>query len=272
MTQRLITRVRAACGHRGSLWLRRIDVFLSPDSRQAAFIADGKLQTRCPRRRFGCDDLRGPTGGARWHAGRGRQYRFRRDIWRTDAGAWRRTMEPFTPLDPPEITHRWPQFLPGGKAAFYQSQLPDLVEPHESTSSRWWTGGAATASTARCSEGSSPIRRRRILDVRPQRDSFAAAFDPVRLELLGPPFAVFEGVAYDNSRAAQMDASRTGSIIARRQPKFHVAWLTRRARRRCLRRPETISAPCCRMPATGSRSPPCRMSGLRHPPAHTARK
>jgi serine/threonine-protein kinase len=54
---------------------------------------------------------------------------------------------------------------------------------------------------------------------------FAVAFDPVRLDLLGPPFAVFEGVAYDNSGAAQMDASSTGSIIVRRQPKFQVASL-----------------------------------------------
>ena len=54
---------------------------------------------------------------------------------------------------------------------------------------------------------------------------FAAAFDPVRLELQGPPFAVFEGVAYDDVGAAQMDASRAGTLIVRRQMKFHVAWL-----------------------------------------------
>ena len=157
------------------------------------------------------------------------------------------------------------QFLPGGKAVLLPVTAPRPGGAARSTSSL--VTAARDCSTARRSEGSSPIRRHRILDVRPQRDFFAAAFDPVRLELLGPPFAVFEGVADDN-RAAQMDASRTG-VIARRQPKFHVAWLTRRARRRCLRKPETISAPCCRMPATGSRSRPAGCLGLRHPPPHT---
>ena len=35
--------------------------------------------------------------------------------------AARGPIEPLTQLDPPEITHRWPQFLPGGRAVLFSS-------------------------------------------------------------------------------------------------------------------------------------------------------
>lgn len=202
--------------------------FLSPDGRQVAFIADGKLKRvaldggsvvpicEAPREGRGGtwaeDDsivFAGTFGG----------------LMRVRAAGGR--IEPLTQLEAPEITHRWPQFLPGGKAVLFTSH----------SAPTWWSRARVDVF--------SPVdgRRKRLLDgatfgrfVADSEGSgyltfvrsgtlFAAAFDPVRLELLGPPFAVFEGVAYDNSGAAQTDASRTGSLIARRQPKFQVAWL-----------------------------------------------
>ena len=202
--------------------------FLSPDSRQVAFIADGKLK------RVALDGGSVVTICEAPREGRG-------GTWAEDGsivfagiiGGLRRVraaggpIEVLTQLEAPEITHRWPQFLPGGKAVLFTSH----------SAPTWWS--RARIDVFSLVDG----RRKRLLDgatfgrfVADSEGSgyltfvrsgtlFAVAFDPVRLDLLGPPFAVFEGVAHDNSGAAQMDASRTGSIIARRQPKFHVAWL-----------------------------------------------
>jgi hypothetical protein len=52
---------------------------------------------------------------------------------------------------------------------------------------------------------------------------FAAAFDPVRLELRSRSIPVFEQVACDNGGAAQLDGSRTGAIVTRRHAKVNVA-------------------------------------------------
>ena len=204
--------------------------FFSPDSKKVAFIADGKLKwlsldggsvvTVCDAPREGRggtwaeDDsivFAGMFGG----------------LMRVRAGGG--TVEPLTKLDRPEITHRWPQFLPGGKAVLFTSH----------TSPAWFS--RARVDVLSLADG----RHKRLLNDatfgRFVADSegtgyltfvrsgtlFAAAFDPVRLELVSPHFPVFERVAYDSGGAAQMDASRTGTVVARRQMKFNVAWLER---------------------------------------------
>ena len=202
--------------------------FLSPDSRQVAFIADGKLK------RIALDGGSIVTICEVPREGRG-------GTWAEDdtivfAGMFGGLMrvraapgpiEPLTQLDPPEITHRWPQFLPGGKAvvftshsapAWFSQARVDVLELATGRRKRL-LDGATFGRFVADSEGAGYLTFVRSGTL------FAAAFDPVRLEIMGPPFAVFDGVAYDNTGAAQMDASRTGSVIARRQMKFHVAWL-----------------------------------------------
>ncbi len=141
--------------------------------------------------------------------------------------AARGPLEPLTQLDPPEITHRWPQFLPGGKAVLFTSHSApswfsrarvDVLSLADGRRKKL-VDGATFGRFVADSEGTGYLTFVRSGTL------FAAAFDPVRLELQGPPFAVFEGVAYDDVGAAQMDASRAGTLIVRRQMKFHVAWL-----------------------------------------------
>jgi|SoiMethySBSTD1v2_1073268.scaffolds.fasta_scaffold04345_11 eukaryotic-like serine/threonine-protein kinase len=229
MTQRLDHAVSVPlAGTEGVSASDGLTFFLSPDSRQVAFIADGKLK------RIALDG--GPVVPICEAPREGRGGTWAEDdsiVFAGIIGGLRRVraaggpIETLTQLEAPEITHRWPQFLPGGKAVLFTSH----------SAPTWWS--RARVDVFSLVDG----RRKRLLDGatfgRFVADSegtgyltfvrsgtlFAAAFDPVRLELLGPSFAVFEGVAYDNSGAAQMDASRTGSVIARRQPKFHVAWL-----------------------------------------------
>jgi serine/threonine-protein kinase len=202
--------------------------FFSPDSSSVAFIADGKLKriavdggSVVPI----CDAPREGRGGT-WAEDDSIVFAGTMGgLMRVRAGGG--PVGPLTQLEPPEITHRWPQFLPGGNAVLFTSH----VAPTWFSRARVDVFSLATG------------RRKRLLDNatfgRFVFDSegtgyltfvrsgtlFAAAFDPVRLELLGTPFAVFEGVAHDNTGAAQMDASRAGSVIARRQMKVHVAWL-----------------------------------------------
>jgi serine/threonine-protein kinase len=202
--------------------------FFAPDSRRVAFIANGKLKwtavdggsvaTICDAPREGRggtwseDDtivFAGISGGLK--------------MVRPGGGP----IEPLTQLDPPEITHRWPQFLPRGKAVLFTSH----------NTPTWWSQARvevfslATGRRKRLVDGATfgryvadPDGAGYLTFVR-NGTLFAAPFDPVRLDLLGPPLAVFEGVAYDNTGAAQMDASRGGSIIARQQTRFHVARL-----------------------------------------------
>jgi serine/threonine-protein kinase len=202
--------------------------FFSPDSKKVGFIAEGKLKqlaldggsvvTICDAPREGRGGTWGEDDSIVFAGTFGGLMRVR---------ARGGPVEPVTRLDHAEITHRWPQLLPGGKAVLFTSH----------TSPAWFS--QARVDVLSLTDG----RRKRLLDGaafgRFVADSegtgyltfvrsgtlFAAAFDPVRLELLSPPFPVFERVAYDSAGAAQMDASRTGTVIARRQTKFNVAWL-----------------------------------------------
>jgi serine/threonine-protein kinase len=201
--------------------------FFAPDSRRVAFIADGKLKrTALDGGSVAtiCDVPREGRGGT-WSeddtivfAG------ISGGLMRVRAGE---SIEPLTQLDPPEITHRWPQFLPGGRAVIFTS--------HSAPS--WWSRARvevfslATGRRKRLVDGATfgrfvadPDGTGYLTFVR-NGTLFAAPFDPVRLELLGTPLAVFEGVAYDNTGAVQLAVSGNGSIIVRRQTRFHIARL-----------------------------------------------
>ena len=135
--------------------------------------------------------------------------------------------KPLTRLQPNEFTHRWPQFLPGGQAVLFTSN----------TTPTWWSHGRVEALSL--ADGRRKLVQDRATFGRFVADAngngyltfmrggvlFAAPFDPVRLELTGQPFPVLDGVAYDNTGAAHVDLSRTGTIVARTQPRFRLAWL-----------------------------------------------
>jgi eukaryotic-like serine/threonine-protein kinase len=120
---------------------------------------------------------------------------------------------PVTELKQQEITHRWPQILPGGKAVLFTANSSAL-------------GGFDEASIEVISLGD---RRRKTL----QRDAtfgrylpsghliylhrgtiFAVPFDLGRLEIRGTPAAVLENVGYSSLWGfGQVDFSRRGTLV-----------------------------------------------------------
>lgn len=218
--------------------------FFSPDSRSLAFVADGKL------RRLALDatsvvtiaDAPEARGGSWAEDGTIVLSDVSGGLMRVPVGG---PAEPLTRLEPNEFTHRWPQFLPGGRAVVFTSH----------TAPTWWTRGRVEALSL--ADG-----RRKLLQDRATFGRFvadahgngyltfmrgstllAAAFDPVRLELAGEPFPVLDDVAYDNTGAAHVDLSRTGTIVARTQTRFRLAWLESSGAARAFGEPGDYEAP-----------------------------
>ena len=207
------------------------EFFLSPDSQHVAFLVAGKLK------RMALDgggavtiaDLPGDTRGATW--GEDGTMVFggvRTGLARVSESGG--TPQPLTRLEPGEWTHRQPQFLPGGRALIFTSHKGpedfDLARievlmlndgTRRSLQDNAYFG--RFVGDAGATGYLTFFRAGRM---------WAAAFDPIRLELLGSPFPVLEDVVYDDVfGTAAVDASRTGTLVYRRQSKVRVDWLER---------------------------------------------
>lgn len=219
--------------------------FFSPDSQSVAFVAHGKLK------RLALDGMSIVTI-ADAPEGRGGSWAEDGTMVLADVsgGLMRVTprggpAEPLTRLESNEFTHRWPQFLPGGRAIVFTSH----------TAPTWWSRGRVEALSL--ADG-----RRKLLQDRATFGRFvtdangngyltfmrgssllAAAFDPARLELRGQPFSVLDDVAYDNTGAAHVDLSRNGTIVARTQTRFRLAWLESSGAARVFGEPGDYEAP-----------------------------
>ena len=109
-----------------------------------------------------------------------------------------------------EITQRWPQILPGGKAVLFTSnganvEVVSLADHRRKTLQRGGTFGRylpapnGTGHLVYISNGT----------------LFAVPFDPGKLELHATPSPVLEGVAYSGNGSAQFDFSRNGTLVYR---------------------------------------------------------
>ena len=143
---------------------------------------------------------------------------------------------PPTPLTEPaqgEITHRWPQILPGGKAVLFVNHFAtggfdgasiDVMTladhrrktlVHGGTFGRYLPGSNGTGHLVYINKG-------RL---------FAMSFDSDKLEVRGTPSPVLEEVAYDAGvGSAQFDFSRGGTLVYRNGTVsggglFNVQWL-----------------------------------------------
>jgi serine/threonine protein kinase len=210
--------------------------FFSPDSKSVGFVVDGKLKrlsldggtiatitdNPLPVRGGVFGSVRGGTWAGETlvlgSAGTG--------LLRVPANGG--TPEPLTRLGPGEFTHRWPQFLPGGKALLFTSHIyPEWFD-------------LARVEALSLADG----RRKKLLDgasfARFVGDSdasgyltfvragtlFAVPFDPVGLNLLGSPVPILENLAYDATfGSAQIDASATGTMVYRRGDDRTLVWL-----------------------------------------------
>jgi serine/threonine-protein kinase len=127
----------------------------------------------------------------------------------SDAGG---TPRPLTRLDRGEVSHRWPEFLPGGKGLLFDA----------ATTSFNWTNAQLAVQSVETGE-----RRNLIKGARQPRYAssghvvyaqagrlMAVPFDPLRLAVTGGTVPVVEGVQQSTTRgAAQYSLSATGSLV-----------------------------------------------------------
>ncbi|MSV35720.1 MAG: serine/threonine-protein kinase [Bryobacterales bacterium] len=119
---------------------------------------------------------------------------------------------PVTELGPGEVTHRWPQILPGGKAVLFAAhnnlngfddaniEVMSLADNHRKTLVRGGTFGRYSSS------GHLVYINKGTL--------FAVPFDLDTLAVRGTPSPVLDQVAYSpRIGSAQFDFSRTGTLV-----------------------------------------------------------
>ena len=138
--------------------------------------------------------------------------------------------EPVTTLEESELSHRWPNILPGGKAALFTV----------------WSGSVDTAQIAVVSLETGEYRTL-VGGTYPRYAStghivfgreaslWAVQFDADRLEVTGSPVPVLEGVRVEGNRgAAQFALANDGSLLyvpggAAEAPR-HLVWVDREGR------------------------------------------
>ena len=204
--------------------------FFSPDGQWVAFFAGGKLRKISVQGGAAitlCDAPTTSGGGGSWGddgnliAGLG-----------TSAGLFRipatgGTPAPVSELKPGELSHRWPQVLPGDKAVLFSANtrigswdmgtidVISLVDGTRTTLVRGGTFGRYLASGHLVYVNGGTL--------------FAVPFDPGTLTVGGIAVPVLEEVAYSTADgSAQFDFSQTGMFTYRtagRAELFTVQWL-----------------------------------------------
>ena len=189
--------------------------FFSPDGQYVAFFAQGKLKkvsveggaaiTLC--------DANNPRGGTWGEDGNIIAELFNTSgLSRIPSAGGRPT--PVTELENGEVTHRWPQILPGGKAVLFTAhtattgfdaaniEVTSLTDRRTKTLVRGGTFGRYLPS------GHLIYVNRGTL--------FAVPFDVDRLEVRGTPIPVLDQIGYnDTNGSAQFDFSQAGMLIYR---------------------------------------------------------
>ena len=187
--------------------------FFSPDGQWLGFFASGKLKKVSVRAgaSLNLGDAPSPNG-ASWgsqgiiafapiNVGTLQQV--------SDSGS---TPQPLSRIEKDENTHRWPEFLPGGKALLFAAGLTNTN----------WTNAQVVVQSIRTGElrnlvhgGMNPRYAPSGHLVYAQGGSLVAVpFDPQRLEVTGAAIPVAEGVLQSPvSGAAQYSFSLTGSLV-----------------------------------------------------------
>ncbi len=180
----------------------------SPDGRHVAFVADRKLK------RIALDggtpivlwQLPSAGDGVSWSddgtilVGSG----VATGIWRVPENGGK--AEQVTVLGGSETLHRTPEALPGGKALLFSAV--DGI-----TSEEIFVQSLETGARTRLPRGINPhfISGDRLVWL--QDDTlFMAGFDPVRLELIGAPVPVVQGIRHGFMGGGQLAVSKSGSI------------------------------------------------------------
>ncbi len=190
--------------------------FFSPDGRWIAFFAAGKLKKISVAGADAVTVYEGPTnglGGGAWaddgtitfspNVSAGSSF-----LWRVSSAGGK--PEPLTTLVEGETLHRWPQMLPGGKAVLYTSQagvftsrnlvvqsLPNGPRKVLLRSGYFFGRYVSSGHLVYIHDGT----------------LFASVFDLDRLELVGEPVPVLEGISVNAAGGAQFSVASNGTLV-----------------------------------------------------------
>ncbi|MGD1097792.1 MAG: protein kinase, partial [Bryobacteraceae bacterium] len=218
----------------GELFTRRMDqpkavelagtegayaLFFSPDGQWVAFFANSKLKKISVEGGAAvalCDALTG--NGGSWGEDGNIIAALSAAVGLSRIPSAGGAPTPVTELAQGEITHRWPQILPGGKAVLFTSntsasafdganiEVSFLADHRRKTLQRGGTFGRYLPATN--GTGHLVYINKGTL--------FAVPFDPDKLEVRGTPSAVLEEVAYNTGTgSAQLDSSLNGTLVYR---------------------------------------------------------
>jgi eukaryotic-like serine/threonine-protein kinase len=188
------------------------DPFFSPDGQWLGFIADQKLR-KIPTAGGGAVMLADVPAarGLTW-ADADRIVVVPRDntgLWHVSAQGGK--LEPLTTLADGDVSHRWPQVLPGGKAVVYTiwggewDQARIAVQPLD--------GGARKIVVNGGGFGRFVGDEQSGFLVYVEGDSLMAVpFDPARLAIAGKPIAAADGAIKNNSGGVHAAVSASGSL------------------------------------------------------------
>ena len=122
------------------------------------------------------------------------------------------TARPLTKLGPHENSHRWPQVLPGGKAALFTASPSSSVLDRADIEAVWLKTGQ-TKIVQRGGYYGRYLPSGHLLYIH-QGTLFAVRFDPEKLEVQGSPVPLLADVAANPVTAGgQFDFSRTGTFV-----------------------------------------------------------
>ena len=243
-------------GETSKLYVRRLDQlqasarsgtedaanpFFSPDGQWVAFFAGGKLKKIAVTGGAAVTLCDAPSGrGGWWDEGGSITYSPSNgagfSLMRVSSAGG--TPQQLTKLADGELTQRWPQVLPGGRAVLYMGtsnvggtydDANIVVQPLPAGPRKIVVRGGhyprylPTGHLTYIHEGT----------------LFAAPFDPDRLELSGQPVPVLEGVASPGGGAAQVAISPSGTLVYLPGPavgdNVPVSWMDRDGKTTALR-------------------------------------
>jgi serine/threonine-protein kinase len=189
--------------------------FFSPDSQWIGVFGDGKLKKVSVRggASIVLADITGYRGGT-WSEDGTIVFpaQFTSPLYRIPAAGG--TPVAFTHLDASraEITHRWPQFLPGGKAVLFTASADNNFFDHASVQAATLDKGVGKVLVENAYFGR--YLAGGYLAYVSQGTVFVAPFDAKELKITGTAIPVLQGVDADlSSGAVQISISRNGTAV-----------------------------------------------------------
>jgi len=194
--------------------------FFSPDGQWIGFVAGGKLRKISVEGggEIALCDAAASYTGADWGEDGNIIASLRVSGGLSRVSAAGGTPTPVTELEGEERTHRWPQVLPGAKAALFtvenstvgfddaRIEVVTMADHHRKTLQRGGTYGRYVAAPG----GKS------YLTYVSRGTLFAVPFDPVKLEISGSPKPVLQQVSYSAMfGSAKVSFSRAGTLMYR---------------------------------------------------------